>query len=166
MPGTLRQVTYESSVSLTPYICLAMHAGSVQSSTRALIVLGHMTITETQQFKGAHVSTQAAGHPACCKASERPNQATKGSAMLICCGHSVRRQGRITCRRLTRFEIIRCVSITGEGRAAKNELRYIFNILFGLRNFRLSVTFSRFRCSRRLARYSQRQRGAGAVCWI
>ena len=26
--------------------------------------------------------------------------------MQPCCGHSVRRQGRITCRRLTRFEII------------------------------------------------------------
>ena len=85
------------------------------------------------KFKGAHVFSQAAGHPASQvngRIKQSRGRPCSHAAATVCAGKGGSRAGGSPGLRL-----LRCVSITGEGRAAKNELRYIFNILFGVRNF-------------------------------
>ena len=98
------------------------------------------------KFKGAHVFSQAAGHPASQvngRIKQSRGRPCSHAAATVCAGKGGSRAGGSPGLRLSR-----CVSILGEGRAAKHELRYIFTFLFGVRNFRITVTFSRFRCSR------------------
>ena len=99
------------------------------------------------QFKGAHVFSQAAGHPA--RQVKGQIKQSRGrpcshAAATVCAGKGGSHAGGSPSLRLSRWP-----SIPSVGRAPKGEMRYVFIILFGERRHRISVTFSRFRWSRR-----------------